>query len=162
MYACACMHVCVHEYICVYACMCACAHACVCMHACVCVYACMHACRTAKKRLSPGFQTVKYRLSPWSKPHYSSIKPCSIVEKKNFWLGPGFQTTKIDKKKLNPKNFRRRPLGIIGEKLHTKFESAAMNESWLKVDSKKALIADEQSKNAQVLDFKRLNITKFP
>ena len=43
---------------------------------------------------------------------------------------------KTDQKNFNPKKFQRRPLGIIAEKLHTKFESAAMTESWLKVDLK--------------------------
>ena len=97
-------------------------------------HACMHkhACRTAKKRLSPGFQTVKYRLSPKSKPYYSSLKPCCIVETTTTWLTPGFQTTKTDKKNFNPKNFQRKPLGIIAEILHTKFECAAMTESWIK------------------------------
>jgi len=79
---------------------------------------------------------VKYRLSPKSKPHYSSLKPCCIVETTTIWLTPGFQTTKTDQKNFNQKKFQRRPPGIIAEKLHTKFESAAMTESWLKVDLK--------------------------
>merc|ERR1711867_5757 len=132
---CACTHACVH------ACMCACMHACVC--ACMC--ACMHACKTAIKRLSPGFQTVKYRLSPKSKPYYSSLKLCCIVEKTTIWLTPGFQTTKTNQKNSNPKNFQRGSLGIIAEKLHAKFESAAITGSWLKADLKLPLIATMKS-----------------
>ena len=45
------------------------------------------------------------------------------------------------------KKIQQRLLGIIAEKLHTKFESAAMAEGWVEVDLKLPLIAAKQSKN---------------
>ena len=61
-------------------------------------------------------------------------------------LSPGFQTAIIDRKHLNPKSLQLEPIVIITEKPCTKYEGAAIIESWLKVDLK-SVISAIQPKN---------------
>ena len=59
-------------------------------------------------------------------------------------LSPGFQKSKTNRKKMKSENFQKTPLKIVAEKLHAKYEGAAMIESWLNGNLKLPLVASGQ------------------
>ena len=55
-----------------------------------------------------------------------------------------FKSLKVIEKNWNPKIFQKTPLRIVAEKLHAKYEGAAMIGSWLNVNLKLPLVASGQ------------------